>query len=137
MTVVIETVYEDSLSVRAIEIMPNSLAFAANKGVFGTIGLETGRVLANVEKYHTGIPEFRAIAHTATDFFMLSVGNPALLYKTGEQGRMELVYKEEGDDVFYDVMTFWSDKEGIAVGDNMHGCLSIIITRNAVPHGIN
>jgi photosystem II stability/assembly factor-like uncharacterized protein len=27
-------------------------------------------------------------------------------------------------------MTFWNDKEGIAVGDTVNGCLSIIITRD-------
>ncbi|QLG43946.1 WD40/YVTN/BNR-like repeat-containing protein [Costertonia aggregata] len=126
----IDVLYQDSLSIRAIEIMGNSLAFAANKGTFGTIDLKTGKVRANIEKYHTSIPEFRAIAHTPTDFFMLSVANPALLYKTGESGTMKLVYMEESDAVFYDAMTFWNDREGIAVGDSMNGCMSIIITRD-------
>ena len=81
-------------------------------------------------KYHTSIPEFRAVGHTTTDFFMFSVGNPALLYKTGNEGRMELVYKEEGDGVFYDAMKFWNNNEGIAIGDSVNGCLSIIITRD-------
>lgn len=129
-SVEVETIYSDSLSIRAIEIMGNSLAFAANKGVFGTVDLKTRKVRANTEKYHTSIPEFRAIAHTSTDFFMLSVGNPALLYKTGEGGKMDLVYMEEGEGVFYDAMTFWNDKEGIAAGDTVNGCFSIIITRD-------
>lgn len=129
-SVSIENLYQDSLSIRAIEIMGNSLAFAGSNGAFGTVDLSNGKVRANVEKYHTTIPEFRAVAHTSTDFFMLSVANPALLYKTGDNGRMELVYMEEDENVFYDAMTFWNDKEGIAVGDTMNGCLSIIITRD-------
>lgn len=129
-TVEIKPLYSDSLSIRAIEIMGNSLAFAANKGTFGAIDLATEKVRSTIEKYHTIIPEFRSVAHTSTDFFMLSVANPALLYKTGDQGNMELVYKEEDDAVFYDAMTFWNDKEGIAVGDTMDGCISIIITRD-------
>lgn len=129
-SVEIETIYDDSLSIRAIEIMGNSLAFAANKGTFGTVELATGKVRANIEKYHTSIPEFRAVAHTSTDFYMISVGSPALLYKTGDDGTMELAYMEEGEGVFYDAMTFWNDKEGIAVGDSVSGCFSIIITRD-------
>jgi photosystem II stability/assembly factor-like uncharacterized protein len=124
----VSDIYTDSLSIRAIEIMGNSLAFAANKGTFGTVDLSTAKVRANIEKYHTGIPEFRAVAHTSSDFFMLSVGTPALLYKTGVNGRMELVYKEEGEGVFYDAMTFLNDEDGIAIGDSVDGCLSIIIT---------
>ena len=127
-TVDIETIYSDSLSFRAIELMGNSLAFAANKGTFGTVDLVTGKVRANIEKYHTSVPSFRAIAHTNTDFLMLSIESPALLYKTGENGRMELVYKEEGEGVFYDAMTFMNDKDGIAIGDSVNGCLSVIRT---------
>ena len=133
-TVTIETVFEDSLSIRAIELMGNSLAFAANNGAFGTVNLASGNVRSNVEKYHTIIPEFRAITANATDFFMLSVANPALLYKTGEDDKMDLVYIEEGETVFYDAMTFWNNREGIAVGDSMNGCLSIIITRDGGHH---
>jgi len=133
-SVEIASIYEDSLSIRAIEIMGNNLAFAANKGTFGTIDLSSGKVRSNVEKYHTIIPEFRAVAHNATDFFMLSVANPALLYKTGEDGKMDLVYMEEGEGVFYDAMTFWNNREGIAVGDTTDGCLSIIITRDGGHH---
>jgi len=129
-SVEIETIYNDSLSIRAIEIVGNSLSYAANKGTFGSIDLESGKIREAVEKYHTSIPEFRAVAHTSTDFFMLSVGNPALLYKTGDGGKMDLVYIEEGEGVFYDAMTFWNDKEGIAVGDTVNDCFSIIITRD-------
>ncbi len=125
----VETIFEDSLSIRAIELMDNSLAFAANRGSFGNIDLITNKVRSNVQKQDSLLPEFRAVAHTATDFFMLSVANPALLYKTGDGG-MELVYTEEGENVFYDAMTFWNNQEGIAIGDTIDACLSIIITRD-------
>ncbi|MGB5500456.1 MAG: oxidoreductase [Maribacter sp.] len=128
-TVKVETILEDSLSIRAIELMENSLAFAANKGVFGNIDLTTNKIRINVQKQDSILPEFRAVTHTATDFFMLSVGSPALLYKTGDNG-MELVYREEGKNVFYDAMTFWNNQEGIAIGDTVDGCLSIILTRD-------
>ncbi|MFS4456741.1 VPS10 domain-containing protein [Maribacter sp. 2304DJ31-5] len=127
----IETIYSDSVSIRAIEFLDgNTLAFAGNKGIYGTIDLPSGKVRTNTMKYHTVIPEFRAVTHTPTDFFMLSVANPALLYKTGDRGRMDLVYMEEDEAVFYDAMRFWNDTEGIAIGDNVKGCLSILITRD-------
>lgn len=129
-SVEIENIYEDSLSIRAIDIVGKTLRYAANKGTFGNIDLQSGKIREGIQKYHNSIPEFRAITHTATDFFMISVGTPALLYKTGDGGTMDLVYMEEGDGVFYDAMTFWNDKEGIAVGDSVNGCFSIIITRD-------
>ncbi|SNZ00547.1 WD40/YVTN/BNR-like repeat-containing protein [Flagellimonas pacifica] len=127
----VETVFQDSVSIRAIEFLDaNTLAFAGSNGVFGTVDLKTNEVKSNVQEYDTIVPSFRAVAHTSTDFFMLSIASPALLYKTGDSGQMELVYKEEGEGVFYDSMKFWNDMEGIAVGDTMQGCLSIIITRD-------
>lgn len=129
-SVEVEVLYQDSISIRAIEIMDGSLAFAANKGVFGNIDLRSGRVLTAEQTYDSILPEFRAVAHTSADFFMLSAGNPALLYKTGDTGNMELVYSEAGEGVFYDAMAFWNNLEGLAIGDSMDGCLSIIITRD-------
>ncbi len=130
-TVEIETIFSDSVSIRAIEFLDNkTLAFAGSNGVYGSVDARTNKVRTNIQKFDTILPEFRAVAHTKVDFFMLSVANPALLYKTGENGKMELVYKEEGEGVFYDAMKFWNDREGIAIGDSMEGCLSIIITRN-------
>jgi photosystem II stability/assembly factor-like uncharacterized protein len=126
----IETIYEDSLSIRAIELMPGSLAFAADKGVFGSVDLATGKVRTSTQSFDSILPEFRAVAHTETDFFMLSVSNPALLYKTGDNGKMQLVYQENDPRVFYDAMKFWNNEEGIAIGDSMGGCLSVIITRD-------
>ncbi|MEM7380123.1 MAG: oxidoreductase [Bacteroidota bacterium] len=130
----IDIIWEDSVSIRAIEIMPGSLAFAGNQGIFGSVDLKTHTVRTNVQHYDSVLPHFRAVAHTDTDFFMLSIASPALLYKTGDVGKMELVYKEEDPKAFYDAMTFWDNMEGIAVGDAMNGCLSILITRDGGNH---
>ncbi|GGW94598.1 hypothetical protein GCM10008086_24470 [Salegentibacter mishustinae] len=130
-SVEIQTILEeDSLSIRAIEIIGNNLAFAANKGTFGMYSFGDNTWRTNTQKYDSLVPEYRAVAATDDDFFMLSVGSPALLYKTGDSGAMELVYKEENEKAFYDAMTFWNNKEGIAIGDPTNNCISIIITRD-------
>ncbi|WP_299779864.1 oxidoreductase [uncultured Formosa sp.] len=127
----VQDIYNDSISVRAIELMGDgTLTFAANQGAYG-LYFPKKEQWATSKLLHDSVPlHFRAVAHTANDFFMLSIESPALLYKTGDDGSMKLVYKEEGEGVFYDAMTFWNDKEGLAVGDSVNGCLSIIITRD-------
>nr|WP_233164140.1 oxidoreductase [Snuella sedimenti] len=131
-TVTIEPIYTDSLiSIRAIDILDDgSLAFAANNGIYGLYNPFKQVWRTSIQAYDGLKLHFRAIAHTRADFFMLSIGTPALLYKTGAKGTMELVYKEEGEFVFYDAMAFWNDTEGIAVGDSFEGCLSIIVTKD-------
>lgn len=130
-SVSVTDVYVDSFSVRAITFLDkNTLAFAGNKGLYGSVDINLGKVMTNTMRYDTITPEFRAVANTKSDFFMLSVGSPALLYKTGNNGQMQLVYKEEGDGVFYDALSFFDDKDGIAIGDSGHGCLAILLTRD-------
>lgn len=130
-SVSVTPVFEDSVSIRAITFLDSqTLAFAGSGGVYGTVDVNTHKVRSNIQTYDSLIPSFRAVGKTSKDFFMLSVESPALLYKTGGNGKMEVVYKEEGEGVFYDAMTFWNDMEGIAVGDTVDGCLSIILTKD-------
>ncbi|MDA0277514.1 MAG: oxidoreductase [Bacteroidetes bacterium] len=125
----VQKISMDSLSMRAIELMQGNVVFAANKGTFGMLSLPDLQVKQNRLKgtLESNL-EFRSVAHTPEDFFMLSVENPAMLYKTGDQGQMELVYTENETGVFYDAMTFFDAQKGIAVGDAVGGCLSVIRT---------
>src|SRR5690606_14220957 len=82
------------------------------------------------QEYDSLAIEFRAVAGNIQDFFMLSVGSPALLFKTGNSGAMELVYTESHEKTFYDAIRFWNEKEGIAIGDPTERCMSIIVTRD-------
>lgn len=131
-SVSIEDIFQDStLSIRALDVASDkSVAFAANNGVFGLYNPQTDKWATAQQTYDSIIPHFRAVARTSNDFFMLSVENPALLFKTGEKGAMELVYKENNDKAFYDALAFWNSEEGIAIGDPIDECLSIIITRD-------
>ena len=129
--VTVTPVYEDSMSIRAITFLDaGTLAFAGGDGLYGTVDVNTHKIMASIKTHEGLTPSFRAVGKTRKDFFMLSIESPALLFKTGEGGVMELVYREDGEGVFYDSMTFWDDKEGIAVGDTVEGCLSIIISRD-------
>lgn len=126
----IKDIYLDTTSIRAITLMQGNLGFAGSNNTFGIYNTQGNKTASKQITYDSLELEFRAVASTSTDFFMLSIESPALLYKTGDHGQMEVVYKEEGAGVFYNAMAFWNDQEGIAVGDPTDGCLSIIITRD-------
>jgi photosystem II stability/assembly factor-like uncharacterized protein len=131
--VVIEDVFTDSLSIRAIvPIDDQKVWFAANRGRVGIIDGQTPK-LATI-KYEDSLLHFRSIATIKDAVFVLSIGNPGVLYKidfNGEEAtHIEEVYSERGEKVFYDAIAFWNDKEGIAMGDPTDNCLSIIVTRD-------
>ncbi len=132
-SVEITPVFRDSLSIRAIApVDPARVWFAANTGRVGLIDSLTPK-LANI-KYEETVLAFRSIATSRNSVFVLSIASPAVLYKIGYDGEsasnIEKVYFEEGENVFYDSMAFWNEKEGIAMGDPTDGCLSVIITRD-------
>lgn len=131
-SVSIEPILQDSLlSIRAIDILNDgNLAFAANRNTYGLYNAKSNKLSMSSLKQDSLDLEFRSVAHTASDFFMLSIASPGLLYKTGERGQMELVYEETDSLAFYDAMRFWNNEEGIAIGDATGDCLSIIITRD-------
>lgn len=140
----IETIFQDSISIRAITIDENSVIYAGNNGKYGRLKFND-KFEFSLDRMSSSIlndditvsngevrkPNFRAIADTEKDFFILSTESPALLYKINKQsGDEKLVYTEIHEKVFYDSMIFWNDMEGIAMGDPTDSCLSIIITRD-------
>ncbi len=131
--VVIEDVFQDSLSIRAIApIDEDRVWFADNKGMVGLIDHKIPNL--DAIKYEDTLLHFRAIARTSQSVFVLSIANPGVLYKIGFDGKeatqIDEVYSEIGEKVFYDAMAFWNDEEGIAMGDPTEDCLSVIITRD-------
>ncbi|WP_339697601.1 oxidoreductase [uncultured Marixanthomonas sp.] len=129
----IEPVFIDSLSIRAIQPLDeNRVWFAADKGIVGLIDNKQAK-LATI-KYEDSLLHFRSIAATDSAAFVLSISNPAVLYKIGFNGKeatnIQEVYTENGENVFYDSMKFWNNMEGIAMGDPVDDCLSILITQD-------
>lgn len=132
-SVAISPVFIDSLSIRAIDpIDGNRVWFAADKGKVGLIDGDTPK-LASI-KYGDSLLHFRAIAANKEAVFVLSIASPAVLYKIGFNGKeatnIEEVYSERGESVFYNSLKFWNDQEGIAIGDPVEDCMSVIITRD-------
>jgi len=132
-SVTIERVFTDSLSIRAIHPMGiDRVWFAANNGRVGLIDGKTPK-LATI-KYEDSLLNFRAISATKEAVFVLSIENPGVIYKIGyfenEATNIEEVYLEKGENVFYDAISFWDEKDGIALGDPTEDCFSILITRD-------
>jgi len=120
----------DSTSIRAIQIVNDKTVYYA--GSRGDIGFTNDNGKSWSTEYliykDSILPNFRSIATNGKYFFALSIANPALLYKISND-TTEIVYKEEHKKVFYDSMKFFSDaKYGIAVGDPIKNCASIILT---------
>ncbi len=127
----VDTLLQDSISIRALWVGEKELWYAGNNGKYGAIQLE------NFQKFKGKIIkdsislEFRSLAKTDSATFILNVGNPAYLYKiSNDKSHTKLVYTESHKKVFYDSMQFLDATFGIAMGDPVEDCLSVIVTSN-------
>lgn len=128
-TISITSIDIDSISIRAINsISTQKMSFVSSRGDIGFI--TNGKDLYMHKIYQdTIIPNFRSTAFNGSNYFALSIGNPALLYKYNET-ETKLVYQEIHKKVFYDAMVFLDNQNGIAMGDPTEDCLSVIRTTN-------
>lgn len=128
----IQEIMTDSISIRALDYGNGAYWYAGSDGKYGKMNTGTGELekfqLSSLEARNM---EYRSIAVTENFTYLLSAGNPALIYKiTQATDEVKLVYTQRGEGVFYDSMKFWNDREGIAFGDPTEGCLSIIKTND-------
>jgi photosystem II stability/assembly factor-like uncharacterized protein len=123
---------QENIGVRAITIDGDKVWYAGSMGNYGYLSLTGDKDFSGVISIDTMYPELRSIAQTKEHIFILNAGTPALLYRVTKDGkRVDMVYTEKGEKVFYDSMKFRNDKEGIAMGDPVDGCLSIVITEDS------
>jgi photosystem II stability/assembly factor-like uncharacterized protein len=127
----IDTLFQDKISIRAIVLDRDNIWYAGDKSRFGFYDLKSNKKFENTIVEDTLKIEFRSIAKTANYIYVLSVANPGLLYQITKDGKKsKLVYQEKNEKVFYDSMQFWNNEEGIAIGDPVTDCLSIIKTHD-------
>jgi photosystem II stability/assembly factor-like uncharacterized protein len=127
----IDTLFQDKISIRAIVLDRDNIWYAGDKNRFGFYDLKSNKKFENTIVEDTLKIEFRSIAKTANYIYALSVANPGLLYQITKDGKKsKLVYQEKNEKVFYDSMQFWNNEEGIAIGDPVTDCLSIIKTHD-------
>lgn len=129
--VTVDTIIHEKISIRAIEKDGDLIWYAADKGRFGCYNTKTQqRFQGKITHGETDI-EFRSLAKTARYIYALSIGNPALLYQIDKETKQaKLVYEEIHEKVFYDSMRFWNNNDGIAIGDPIEDCLSVLVTHD-------
>jgi photosystem II stability/assembly factor-like uncharacterized protein len=126
------TTYEIPSSIRALEIQADGTVWYA--GSAGRYGYTTN---GGQDWHHDSVifegkaVEFRSLASTEEAMLLQGTRSPALIFRSPDKGnKWDLVYRENHPDSYYNSLAFWDDQEGIAIGDPMAGCLSVLITRD-------
>ncbi len=126
-------VWEFDSSIRAIEVTEkHGVWWAGANGLVGN-SLDHGTTwrVDTLRLKDGTLPAFRSIAVTNQAAFVLSIASPAVLFRRGLNDQAwDSVYVNSDENIFFDSMAFWDDREGIAMGDATEECLSVITTRD-------
>ncbi|WP_332871623.1 sialidase family protein [Flavobacterium selenitireducens] len=124
-----DTLLAGNFSSRAILIDGNKIWYGADKSRYGYYDVVSKKHFER--QFSPDSLEFRSIAQTAKSIFLLNAGSPAFLVKVDKiSGKAQTVHTDDNKKIFYDSMKFWNEKEGIAMGDPVEDCLSVLVTRN-------
>lgn len=127
----IKEIYHCDCDIRALTVNSQHLIFAGSKGRFGYLNTADHSVdyvgQIELEGNH---PEFRGIAHTGEDDFIVSAGYPGVIYKVNHFGQRKIVYQQDTPGTFFNAINFWNDQEGIIIGDPVEDCMDFLITRD-------
>jgi photosystem II stability/assembly factor-like uncharacterized protein len=121
-----------SCSIRALDVVDkNHVWYAGSNNQFGYTKDGGDHWTIDSIDIITKSVDFRSIAVTNHSVFLLNAGSPAWLLQSTDDGKSwRIVHTDDHPDVFYDSMNFWDDENGIAFGDPIDGCLSILVTRD-------
>jgi len=121
-----------SASLRGLDVIDEQIAWAS--GAEGTVlrTIDGGTTWENVSIATADTIDFRDIeAFSASEAVVLSAGFPGVVFKTTDGGKSwNLSYQDNREDIFFDAMDFWDDKNGIAFGDAIDGRIVIITTKD-------
>ena len=124
-----QTILTDSLSIRAIEIVNDTVWYAGSNGKYGAICLTNQTKFKGHIMYDSILPEFRSIAVTKENVFVLSAGTPALLYAISKnKTETKLNYILSHPNAFFDSMKLVNDSTALAMGDPLNEELTVIKT---------
>lgn len=129
--VISETLFVDSMNVRAITLDKNKVWFATDQGKYGFCRYDKSQNYTNQILFDSIKPHFRGIAKNQNSIFLVSTEKPAVIYKVDKnEHTITKIFEDTNQKAFYNGIQFWNEYEGIAMGDPQNECLTVVITRD-------
>ena len=124
-----QTIFSDSISIRAIEIWNDKLWYTGTDAKFGYISLndttDKKQLILSDKKL-----QFRTLAQNKEYFYTINIESPAYFFRIDKKTlQSEIVFTDNHPKAFYDALTF-NNKKGIALGDPYGNCMTLLTTNN-------
>ncbi|AZA83061.1 glycosyl hydrolase [Chryseobacterium lactis] len=112
-----ETVLNDKISVRALELHDNKVWYSGTDSKFGFIDLKDSKNQKQIKLSETKL-QFRTLGQDKTSFYAINIESPAKFFKIDKKDlKSQVVFTDTTKTAFYDALHFVNDKLAYTFSD--------------------
>jgi len=112
-----ETIFNDKISIRALEIYDNKVWYSGTDSKFGFVDVKNFKNQKQINLSEKKL-QFRTLAQNKDSFFAINIESPAYFFKIDKKTlRSEIVFTDTVKTAFYDALHFVNDKLAFTFSD--------------------
>lgn len=112
-----ETILNDKISIRAIELYDNKVWYSGTDSKFGYVDLNNPKIQKQIKLSEKKL-QFRTLAQDKKSFYTINIESPAYFFKIDKKKLThEIVFTDSVKTAFYDALHFLNDKYGLTFSD--------------------
>lgn len=113
----IETILNDKMSIRALELYDNKVWYSGSESKFGFVDLKDAKNQKQIKLSDEKL-EFRTLAQDKTSFYAINIVSPARFFKIDKKDlKSQIFYTDSAKTAFYDALHFVNDKLAYTFSD--------------------
>ncbi|SDQ04551.1 hypothetical protein SAMN05421664_0116 [Chryseobacterium soldanellicola] len=112
-----ETIFNDKISIRALEIYDNKVWYSGTDSKFGFVDVKNFKNQKQIKLSEKKL-QFRTLAQNKDSFFAINIESPAYFFKVDKKTlKSEIVFTDTVKTAFYDALHFVNDKLAFTFSD--------------------
>jgi hypothetical protein len=113
----LETIFNDKISIRALEIYDNKVWYSGTDSKFGFVDLKDSKNQKQIKLSEKKL-QFRTLAQDKNSFYTINIESPAEFFKINKKDlKYEVVFRDTTKTAFYDAFHFVNDKLAYTFSD--------------------
>lgn len=112
-----KTIFNDKISIRAIELYDNKIWYSGTDSKFGYVDIKNPQDQKQIKLSENKL-QFRTLAQDKTSFYAVNIESPAYFFKIDKKKlTSEIIYTDTTKTAFYDSFVIQSKNLGLAISD--------------------
>lgn len=112
-----KTIFNDKISIRAIELYDNKIWYSGTDSKFGYVDIKNSQDQKQIKLSEDKL-QFRTLAQDKTSFYAVNIESPAYFFKIDKKKlTSEIIYTDTTKTAFYDALHFVNDDLAFSFSD--------------------